>query len=78
MDIAFERRRWCSKYSAFSRLYNHFPKSKNRFRLQRHYSITKRLVEYADLITFQSLLLVDFNPRTPAYNFNQFFSLQQL
>ncbi len=29
--------------------------------------------EYANLITFQSLLLIDFNPRTPVYNFNQFF-----
>lgn len=32
------------------------------------------LYEYADLITFQSLLLLDFKPSTPAYNFNQFFS----
>ena len=32
------------------------------------------LYEYADLITFQSLLLLDFNSRTPDYNFNQFFS----
>lgn len=32
------------------------------------------LYEYADLITFQSLLLLDFTTRTPAYNFNQFFS----
>lgn len=32
------------------------------------------LYEYANLITFQSLLLLDFNPSTPAYNFNQFFS----
>lgn len=31
------------------------------------------LYEYANLITFQSLLLIDFNPRTPDYNFNQFF-----
>lgn len=31
------------------------------------------LYEYANLITFQSLLLLDFNPTTPAYNFNQFF-----
>ncbi|MCZ2259958.1 S66 peptidase family protein [Sporosarcina sp. G11-34] len=31
------------------------------------------LYEYANLITFQSLLLLDINPRTPAYNFNQFF-----
>jgi muramoyltetrapeptide carboxypeptidase len=32
------------------------------------------LYEYADLITFQSLLLLNFNTRTPAYNFNQFFT----
>lgn len=32
------------------------------------------LNQYTDLITFQSLLLVDFNPNTPLYNFNQFFS----
>jgi muramoyltetrapeptide carboxypeptidase len=32
------------------------------------------LYEYSDLITFQSLLLLDFNTRTPAYNFNQFFA----
>lgn len=32
------------------------------------------LYEYASLISFQSLLLLDFNPRTPAYNFEQFFS----
>ena len=32
------------------------------------------LYEYADLITFQSLLLLDFNSRTPPYNFNQFFT----
>lgn len=31
------------------------------------------LYEFADLITFQSLLLLNFNNRTPAYNFNQFF-----
>lgn len=31
------------------------------------------LYEYANLITFQSLLLLDFNPTTPTYNFNQFF-----
>jgi muramoyltetrapeptide carboxypeptidase len=29
---------------------------------------------YSDLITFQSLLLIDFRPDTPAYNFNQFFA----
>lgn len=32
------------------------------------------IYEYANMITFQSLLLIDFNPRTPQYNFNQFFS----
>ncbi|KAA0942114.1 LD-carboxypeptidase [Sporosarcina sp. ANT_H38] len=32
------------------------------------------LYEYANLITFHSLLLIDFNPNTPSYNFNQFFS----
>ncbi len=32
------------------------------------------LYEYADLITFQSLLLLDFNAQTPPYNFNQFFT----
>ncbi|ARD47498.1 LD-carboxypeptidase [Sporosarcina sp. P33] len=32
------------------------------------------LFEYADLIGLQSLLLLDFNPGTPQYNFNQFFS----
>ena len=32
------------------------------------------LYEYSDLITFQSLLLLDFNLQTPAYNFNQFFA----
>ena len=31
------------------------------------------LYEYANLITFQSLLLLDFNTTTPTYNFNQFF-----
>ncbi|TCP21919.1 muramoyltetrapeptide carboxypeptidase [Scopulibacillus darangshiensis] len=30
------------------------------------------LYQYADLITFQSLLLIDFAPDTPAYNFRQF------
>jgi muramoyltetrapeptide carboxypeptidase len=28
----------------------------------------------SDLITFQSLLLIDFRPETPPYNFNQFFT----
>jgi muramoyltetrapeptide carboxypeptidase len=32
------------------------------------------LYEYADLVTFHSLMLLDFNNRTPTYNFNQFFS----
>ncbi|SDH90017.1 muramoyltetrapeptide carboxypeptidase [Paenibacillus naphthalenovorans] len=32
------------------------------------------LYQQANLITFQSLLLIDFRPDTPAYNFNQFFS----
>ncbi|MDV6379465.1 LD-carboxypeptidase [Sporosarcina sp. GW1-11] len=32
------------------------------------------LFEYADLIGFQSLLLLDFNSQTPPYNFNQFFA----
>lgn len=32
------------------------------------------LYEYSDLITFQSLLLLDFNLQTPAYNFNQYFA----
>ncbi len=31
------------------------------------------LYQQANLITFQSLLLIDFRPDTPAYNFNQFF-----
>ncbi|MED2974483.1 LD-carboxypeptidase [Fictibacillus sp. B-59209] len=31
------------------------------------------LYQYTDLITFQSLLLLDFNPNTPAYNYQQFF-----
>jgi muramoyltetrapeptide carboxypeptidase len=32
------------------------------------------LYQYADLVTFQSLLLLDFNPNTPPYNYNQFFN----
>lgn len=32
------------------------------------------LYEYANLITFQSLLLLDFDQSTPPYNFNQFFT----
>ncbi|KSU84359.1 MULTISPECIES: S66 peptidase family protein [Fictibacillus] len=31
------------------------------------------LYQYADLISFQSLLLLDFNLETPPYNYNQFF-----
>lgn len=31
------------------------------------------LHQYVDLITFHSLLLIDFKPETPAYNFDQFF-----
>ncbi|MGN7170812.1 S66 peptidase family protein [Paenibacillus cellulositrophicus] len=30
--------------------------------------------QYVDLITFHSLLLIDFKPDTPAYNFDQFFA----
>ena len=32
------------------------------------------LYTLADLITFHSLLLIDFRPTTPPYNFNQFFA----
>lgn len=32
------------------------------------------LYQYTDLITFQSLLLIDFKPTTPQYNYNQFFA----
>lgn len=32
------------------------------------------LYQYADLITLQSLMLIDFDARTPAYNFDQFFT----
>lgn len=32
------------------------------------------LAEYVDLITFQSLLLLDFSMSTPAYNYDQFFA----
>jgi muramoyltetrapeptide carboxypeptidase len=32
------------------------------------------LTQYANLITFHSLMLIDFRPDTPAYNFNQFFA----
>jgi muramoyltetrapeptide carboxypeptidase len=36
------------------------------------------LFQYANLITFQSLMLIDFKPNTPAYNYNQFFSATSL
>lgn len=32
------------------------------------------LYQYANLMTFQSLMLIDFRPSTPAYNFDQFFA----
>ncbi|MCR8636460.1 S66 peptidase family protein [Paenibacillus radicis (ex Xue et al. 2023)] len=32
------------------------------------------LYQYSNLITFQSLMLIDFTPQTPAYSYNQFFS----
>jgi len=32
------------------------------------------LTQYANLITFHSLLLLDFDQATPAYNYNQFFT----
>ncbi|WP_240417148.1 S66 peptidase family protein [Paenibacillus periandrae] len=32
------------------------------------------LYQFANLITFHSLMLIDFKPDTPAYSFNQFFS----
>jgi muramoyltetrapeptide carboxypeptidase len=36
------------------------------------------LYQNANLITFQSLLLIDFRPSTPAYNYNQFYSATSL
>jgi muramoyltetrapeptide carboxypeptidase len=33
------------------------------------------LYQYADLITFQSLLLIDFRDDTPPFNFNQFYRM---
>lgn len=36
------------------------------------------LYQFADLITFHSLLLIDFKNETPAYNFNQFFAATSL
>ncbi|WP_025850931.1 S66 peptidase family protein [Paenibacillus ehimensis] len=32
------------------------------------------LYRYSGLISFHSLMLIDFNPATPAYNFDQFFT----
>jgi muramoyltetrapeptide carboxypeptidase len=32
------------------------------------------LYQYANLITFHSLLLIDFKPETPVYNFEQFYA----
>jgi muramoyltetrapeptide carboxypeptidase len=32
------------------------------------------LYQFANLITFHSLMLIDFRPGVPAYNFNQFFA----
>jgi muramoyltetrapeptide carboxypeptidase len=32
------------------------------------------LYQFTDLLSFQSLLLIDFRAETPAYNFNQFFT----
>ncbi|MEK3910138.1 LD-carboxypeptidase [Paenibacillus sp. FSL H7-0331] len=32
------------------------------------------LYQFSNLITFHSLMLIDFKPDTPAYSFNQFFS----
>ncbi|BFT72164.1 LD-carboxypeptidase [Paenibacillus sp. P36] len=32
------------------------------------------LNQFSNLITFQSLLLIDFDPNTPKYNFDQFFA----
>ena len=32
------------------------------------------LAQYSNLITFQSLLLIDFTTNAPAYNYNQFFT----
>ncbi|RWR04603.1 LD-carboxypeptidase [Siminovitchia fortis] len=33
------------------------------------------LFQYADLMTFHSLMLIDFTPETPGYNYSQFFSI---
>lgn len=33
------------------------------------------LFQYADLMTFHSLMLINFTSETPAYNYNQFFSI---
>jgi muramoyltetrapeptide carboxypeptidase len=36
--------------------------------------LSNALYKMANLISFQSLLLIDFRPDTPTYNFNQFFT----
>jgi muramoyltetrapeptide carboxypeptidase len=36
--------------------------------------LSNALYQMADLISFQSLLLIDFRPATPPYNFEQFFT----
>lgn len=33
------------------------------------------LYQFSNLITFQSLMLIDFKPETPSYNFDQFFAV---
>ena len=33
------------------------------------------LYQFSNLITFHSLMLIDFRPETPTYNFNQFFEV---
>ncbi|MUV36761.1 Muramoyltetrapeptide carboxypeptidase [Lentibacillus sp. JNUCC-1] len=37
-------------------------------------SLLNVLAQFGDLITFHSLLLINFTPYTPAYNYNQFFT----
>ncbi|MEI3613454.1 S66 peptidase family protein [Pseudogracilibacillus sp. SO30301A] len=37
-------------------------------------TLLNTLTQMSNLITFHSLLLLDFRPSTPAYNYNQFFS----
>lgn len=36
------------------------------------------LHQFVDLITFHSLLLIDFKPETPSYNYDQFFAATSL